>query len=73
VEERLPEPGDGDWVIGIATGSPGNAAYTYEEAPVMVEYDPYEQRWYLADIVDAEVTVTYWMPIPDGPAEGARR
>lgn len=67
VEDRLPDPRDSDWVIGIANGKVGNMEY--RDAVVMVAYDQDEGVWYLDSDPDVKVKVTYWMPLPALPKE----
>lgn len=66
VTERLPGIDDGDWVLGVVNGF----AYgiVYKNAIVTVEYYENSGCWSLHDL-DAKVTVTHWMPLPEPPEE----
>lgn len=68
VTERLPGIDDGDWVLGVVNGF----AYgiVYKNAIVTVEYYENSGCWSLHDL-DAKVTVTHWMPLPEPPEEVA--
>ena len=66
VTERVPGIDDGDWVLGVVNGFA--CGIIYKNAIVTVEYYENSGCWYLHDL-DAKVTVTHWMPLPELPEE----
>lgn len=69
VSERLPgedELKDNDWFLGVVSGKVGNL--TYKSAVVIVCFDP-STGWFLEDNLEADITVSHWMMLPDPPEE----
>ena len=69
VGERLPgedELKDNDWFLGVVSGKVGNL--TYKSAVIIVCFDP-STGWFLEDNLEADITVSHWMMLPDPPGE----
>ena len=65
VDEALPKPEDGDWVLGVATGT--SRGVKLKNAIAMVFYVPERKEWTLEEFPFARVQVSHWMPLPDLP------
>ncbi len=64
-KEKKPTGEEGDWVLGVATGQAANLALVDAEA--LVSYDEEADEWYLTDVPDTTVHVSWWMPLPEPP------
>lgn len=67
VKDQLPDLCElkSDWVIGIVNGRVNNVEYI--GAVDMVAYD--DGHWWLSDHPEVDVSVSHWMPLPEGPGE----
>lgn len=65
INVALPDPDDGDWVIGVVDGKDG--AVELRNAVMMVCYDSESGAWTLDHDPETEVAVRYWMPAPEAP------
>ena len=65
--DKLPTDIPDDFVLGVVTGKGKNVIY--QDAVCLVGYDE-KTGWYLEEDPTIDVTVSWWMQIPDPPEEG---